>query len=601
MITVTANSTHVQINSYNTSPDLFAAINATLKQHRCRFSKKDHCWVTSFGKYKDEVKPRLEDLDFIEEDTQALELLQMGKPEQVISQHRIIPDYSLLTYPPLVGKAPYEKFQHIGISQGLNRNRFAYIWGMGTGKTYVASALIAHYYMKWKTVGKIVIISTSIGARNVYQEIIQFVKDIPHDKIYIADKDHREPFTEDVDIVITSYNSFRLVCNHYKKKYKITSSKTRKPFLPIADWAQGKSCMLLLDESHEIANPSSYQGAYVQLHSSFFDYRYLFTGTFADKPEKMYNQLKTLDPYLVHNLSYTEWLDEYAYLGTRYSQFAIREWKKHKLEELNETMRRYYISEYATEDVLNLPPHYKKDLVVSMTPQHRRLYEALVEDDLRVYGNSSVRQVVNRFPYMLLALDNPRLLEKHRSRFSSETLQALDAVQEKHLAKFDVVDDIINQHAGEKGILWVEHPATAHYLMERYAKYNPLCITGDNPNDAERRQILSDFKSKKKHSILIANIKVLNTSVTITEATFQVYVELIFSYVPYEQSTKRIYRHGQNNTVTTYTLLYNRSLDFLRKKNLDSKGMLVKGLLKKDFLTQDEWIQIFNYEEGSTI
>ena len=123
--------------------------------------------------------------------------------------------------------------------------------------------------------------------------------------------------------------------------------------------------MLLLDESHEIANPSSYQGAYVQLHSSFFDYRYLFTGTFADKPEKMYNQLKTLDPYLVHNLSYTEWLDEYAYLGTRYSQFAIREWKKHKLEELNETMRRYYISEYATEDVLNLPPHYKKDLAVS--------------------------------------------------------------------------------------------------------------------------------------------------------------------------------------------------------------------------------------------
>ena len=601
MITITADEKHVLINSYNTSPDLFAAINATLKQNKCRFDGKNKHWVSTIGKYDDMLKSQLEDLDFVEEDEEALILLRRGIPEQVISQRRIIPDYDLLTFPPLEGKHPHERFQHIGISQGLNRNRYAYLWGMGTGKTYIASALIAHYYMKWQTVGKIVILSTSIGARNVYQEIVQFVKDIPQERIYIADKDHREPFTKDVDLVISSYNSFRLVCNHYKKKYKISSSKPRNSFLPLDDWGGNKDLMLILDESHEISNPTSYQGYYVQLHAPFFNYRYLFTGTFADKPEKMYNQLKTLDSYAIRNLSFQEWKEEYAYVGTRYSQFAIRDWKKNKLEELNILLRKSYISEYATEDVLNLPPHYNKIIAIDMSPQHRKLYEALVEDDLKKHEKASVRKIVNRFPYMMLALDNPHLLEKHRDKFSPKTLHALNHISEKHLAKFEVVDEIIDNHIDEKGILWVEHPLTAKYLVERYKKFNPLCITGDNPDDKERRQILSDFKSKKKHKLLIANIKVLNTSVTITEATYQVYVELIFSYVPYEQSTKRIYRHGQNKTVTTYILLYNRSLDFLRRKNLETKGMLVKGLLKKDFLTQEEWAKVFNYEEGTNI
>jgi|LSQX01.2.fsa_nt_gb superfamily II DNA or RNA helicase len=601
MITVTADDKFVLINSYNTSPDLFTTINATLKMYKCRFEKSKRAWVCPIGKYDDLIKEKLEELDYMTEDEHALAELRKGKPEQEISTVRIIPNYELLNFPPLEGKHPYERFQHIGISQGLNRSRYAYIWGMGTGKTYVASALIAHYYMEWKKVGKVVMISSSIGARNVYGEILQFVKDIPKDKIYIADKDHREPFNEDADIIITSYNSFRLVCNHYKKKYKIDSDRPRKPFLPLEEWSGGEDLMLLLDESHEVANHKSYQGHYVNLHSSLFKYRYLFTGTFADKPEKMYNQLDTLDPYLVQQLSYHDWLEEYAVIGTRYSKYGISEWKKDKLEKLNEVLRKSYITEYATEDVLDLPPHYMVNLPVEMSSQHRKLYEAIILDDLRGKERSSVRSIINRFPFMLLALDNPHLLEKHRDRFTPKTLKALDAVSEKHLAKFEVVDDILEEHKGEKGILWIEHPLTADFLMERYKRYNPLLITGAVSDDQTRKQILDDFKSKKEHRLLIANIKVLNTSVTITEASFQVYVELIFAYVPYEQSSKRIYRHGQNKTVTTYTLLYNRSLDYLRKKNLDSKGMLVKGLLKKDFLSQEEWAQIFNADEGFSL
>lgn len=600
MIQVTANKTHVLLSSYDTSPDLFVAINATFKMAKCRFDPKTKAWVTRIGIYDDSLKEALEELDLVEENEEALEELRQGNPEQVISTKRIIPNYDLLKFPPLVGKAPYEDFQKIDISKGLNRNRFAYFWGMGTGKTYAASAHIAHQYMEWGDAKKILIMSTSIGVRNVYEEILKFVKDIPKEKITIASKDNREPFKDEFDIVLTSYNTFRLICNHYKKLQGITANKPRKPFLPLEEWGAGGNLMLLLDEPQEIANPQSFQGYYTALHAPSFYYRYLFTGTFADKPEKQYNQFKVLDPYLVHNLSYQEWINEYAEVGTQYSRFAVRSWKKDKLQALNERAMQSYASFRETEDIINLPAHYTKTLGVAMSPLHRKLYEAVVRDDLQELGQASVRKTINRFPYLMLAIDHPELLEKHRHRLSPETLKILDKIKDKDLAKFEVVDEIIDDHKGEKGVLWVEHPVTAFSLAERYKKYNPIVITGDTP-DEDRAGLIKEFKTNKKHKLLIANIKVLNTSVTITEATFQVYVELIFAYVPYKQSTMRIYRNGQNETVTTYILVYKGSLDYLRVKNLESKGILIKGLLKKNFLTQEEWAKVFNLDVGMEI
>jgi len=125
-------------------------------------------------------------------------------------------------------------------------------------------------------------------------------------------------------------------------------------------------------------------------------------------------------------------------------------------------------------------------------------------------------------------------------------------------------------------------------------------ITGAT-EQAIRNELLEQFRTNEQNRILIANINVLNTSVTITWATWQCYVERIFGYAPYEQSTKRIYRIGQNKPVTTYIPLYNSSLDILLDRNLDSKDMLVKGLMSKDFLTQEEWAKIFNLSEDDSV
>lgn len=593
MIVIGANDTRITMLLQNESAINFSVIVATLKQYRCKYSAKERVWTASLSNYEEILKDRLEDLTFLEEDKKAIERLRVGKKEQVISSTRVYTDYSLLKYPPLKGKAPFEDFQKIDIALAMSRNRFAFFWEMGTGKTYAASALIAQKYLSEKEVTKIVYISSSIGARNVEQEINEFILNFPQEKVYFADKNNREPFTSDVDIVITSYNSFRLVCEHYKKKKKIKSKKPKKSFLPIEEWIGDGVGMLLLDESHEIANPTSLKGYFVNLHSDYFYYRYLFTGTFADKPEKQYNQLKTLDPYLVKRLNFSEWKAEYAELGTRYSATEVREWKQDKLKQLHDTLMSSYAVFRETDKVLDLPTHYIKRINIDMSAKHRELYERVVSEDLAHINTGSLRTAVNRFPFLLLSVDNPLLLMKHLERFSPKTQTLIKNFKSKNLNKFILIEEILDTHKGEKGIIWIDHPITAAEIANRFANLNPICITGNTPM-AERNALVEQFKKNDKHKILIANIQVLNSSVTITEATFQVYTELIFSYVPFEQSSKRIYRNGQNKTVITYILLYNKSLDYLRIRNLDTKGTLIKGLLAREFLSQEEWVKIFN-------
>ena len=579
------------------SPSLFASVKGTVKLAGFRWDDKKRVWKSSVYRF-DEIRDSLEEKDIVKiQDERILQDLREGQPELKLSNERIIPDYELLHYPPIEGKHPYEKFQRIDIGSGLTRNRYGYFLGMGTGKSYIFSALIAHYMIKWGKVSKILLVSTNIGTPNVTSELKKFIKGFDQLRTTVGGVNDRTPFRDDVDIVICSYNSFRVICNQYKKEQKLTATKPRKPFLPLKEWFGDGEGMLILDESHEVANPASLQGHLMALHSDLFEYRYLFTGTPADKPEKLYNQLKIIDPALTHRMIYTEWLSTYAHLGDRFSSYSIREWKFDKLEELNKRFTSKYGIYRETQDVIDLPPHYMKRVPLDMKPNHRDIYEEFVISTLEEanhLGRNSNRDIVNMFPYMLLAVENPNLLEKHFEKLPGKLVKAVEKFRyDRDHEKVSFTKDVLEDHKGEKGILWVVHPVTANTLAETFIERNPLIVTGETPK-SEREEILDRFRNTDDHNLLIANINVLNTSVTLIECTFQVYVERIFAYSAYEQSTMRIHRIGQENTVITYIPIFDYSLDVLLDENLRTKESLVKGLLAKEFITQQEWVSIFN-------
>ena len=618
MISVFVQDKKILCSFYGT--DVFASIVATLKQFRCHFDPKKKVWEIPLAKYET-VLNALQDLDTIQlsaADEAEIAKLDSGLSELRFAPQRMMFHPELLRWPPFKGKHPYEDYQLQDIMRALNRNRYGLYLDMGLGKAYIAAAIIAHlrYY---KLANKVILLSSNIGAPNMVHELKKFIVDLdPNEiaflgKISRVKKPDREIFQPDKHIVVTSYNTFRHLSDHYHEKFAKPAKKDEgkkkksgylKPPIPLEEWLGGEPGILLLDESHNLANPQSEQTKRVAMHAPFFEYRYEFTGTPADKPEKLYAQLKLLDPALVRGMRYQDWCAEYNEVGNYWSSWAINPdgWKYDKLQELNTTVTKNYAVFRKSEDVLELPPNIIKKLYTSMDSKHRAIYEAFVKsalDDIKERtGRLGTRDIVNSFPYMQMALDNPpKLLADHRSLMSQELIKVIEGFKlEKDHTKVDLLLDILEEQIdnnAERGIVWVWHPDTAKQLAKLLEKYNPLMIIGEVDDD-DRMSILEKFKTDESHKILIANIQVLNTSVTLIEATFQVYFERVYNFAQYWQSIARIHRIGKRKETITYVLIFDNSIDVALDINLSNKDLLNSKILSKEFLSLDAWKSIFN-------
>ena len=634
----------------------FSQAVAVAKQLRCKWDSKRYIWTASASRF-DAIRDAFSEVDILDQtfSQEDLEEATMVAPELSAEKVRRIPDYSLLKYPPIVGKHPNENFQKEAISKGINRSRYAYFYDMGTGKSYIASAIIAHRLYKYRDVRKVFFITSSIGVRNLKDELVKFIRDLDINRVTIADKNNRLPFTDDIDIVITNYNTLQLLDEAYTGAYKKINSlvshleeakrektqssikeeiarmckafqidisadidtglflKTIKSCLrksgklikttnldkSIKEWIGDGEGLLLLDESHQLANPLSNRSKIAVKFSERFKYRYLFTGTPADVPVKLYNQFKILDPWLVYNMNFSEWKEKMAYLGTPFSSSAIRGWKKEELEKSNDRFLKLHGNYLSASDVLDLPDFFEKRIPIEMTPSHRYIYEESVSSILA--SAKDKQDMTNAFPYQLLSVDNPSLLVRHLYRFPENLQHAITEFKLDDLEKMKVLDDILADHPDEKILVWAIHPDTIKYIYERYKKLNPLYVIGDTAQE-ERNSIVNAFKKDPKHRMLIANITTLSTSVTLSpECHIQVYMERGFQFDQYSQSQRRIFRIGSEQPAITYIPIYKRSLDYLVDKNLSSKGLLVKGLVSKEFISQEEWKKIYNMNEDTTL
>ena len=152
---------------------------AAAKSIHCGWNDIEKAWTVSANRYT-AVYDAFSDIDLLKQEFTAeeLEKATVQDPELTVEPIRRIPDYRLLNYEPIVGKHPYENYQKEAITKGINRSRYAYFYDMGTGKSYIAAAIIAHRLLKYKDVGKVFFLTSSIGVRNLTDELVKFIKNI---------------------------------------------------------------------------------------------------------------------------------------------------------------------------------------------------------------------------------------------------------------------------------------------------------------------------------------------------------------------------------------------------------------------------------------
>ena len=601
MIKISLYKKELKVSFENKNYLLFNKIKDTIKKLNFTWNPTSKIWSGPAYKH-DELIEALCDLDQIEDNINkdTLEEAISGEPEIEFEKVRRIPDYSLMNFPCMKGKAPNENFQDDGIKKGINRSRYLYAFDMGLGKSYICACILAHRIYKYKDASKCLIVTTSIGVRNLNHELKKFIKDFNEDDLEIADKNNRDVFRKDgKKIILMSYNTFRLVCEFYKKKLNIKTQKPRKPFLPIKEWLGSGEGILFLDECHEISNPSQ-KSFYMLLHTEAFKYRYFFSGTPFEKFEKIYNVLTALDPWLTYNLNLQSWKDKVAYIGTRFSKYAVREWKREEIEKQNNRFLKMHGNYFSAKDVIDLPDYFEKPIYIPMSKVHREIYQQVIIKDFqdKINKAATIQSFINSFPYQMIAADNPFLLEKHLDKFDGDLQNLIKNFKESYLSKLDAIDDIIESHPDEKFLIWCIHPLTIELTAKRLKNLNPICIDG-SVKDEERNKLVDEFKNNPDSKVLIANIQTLNTSITITEAHIQIFEELTFNYSIYAQASRRCYRIGQDKPVISYVLLYDNSLNVLEWQNVRSKGKVLEGLASKNFISQEEWQQIYNCSEDT--
>lgn len=596
-----------------------------VKLQGCKWDSNLKCWTLSITKF-DDFKSAAKSFDDVDIDMLTISEVERWKNNLVeLDVYRRAFKQELLTFPPLQGKPPYEDYQMADIMRGICQNRFLFHHEMGLGKSYILTALIEHKRL-YGDIYKCLIFSTPIGTRNLKSELLKHGKNMKEDDIITFTSAGAIPF-EDRDIfntekypqtiIILSYDALKSVSNYYydkkygtkTKKHPSAGKNYRANCMPIKEWLGGRPGGLFLDENHSLAVPTSRRTQVMNWIVPYFNQRFLFTGTLADKYEKLYEPCWILDKALVGGMDYQTWCEAYNELGNKYSAYAINldKWDLVKLEQLNIEMMKKYCSKREMVQCLDLPLNYEVPTIYcDMSPLQRKIYERFSNFTAQEQsvlagggGKSFSERMVNLFQYLQGAVDNPTCLQ-NSSKFENfpEDLKQdiLKFNWNKHSAKAELVDEIVEERTGEygeKGIIWYFHPQTKDALVERYKKYSPAVISADVPMN-DRVSIINKFLKDPKQKLIIASINVMNTSVTLIECKYEVYVEKTYNFVVYTQSRGRIHRPSQDSVTRTYSIRYKDSIDNLQELNLKTKGETLNSLFNQQYISAGVWKKLFS-------
>jgi hypothetical protein len=462
----------------------------------------------------------------------------------------------------------------------------------GHGKSYISCGTIYNLFEQNK-IDKILVICKPEGVENYRLELLRFLEGlITEDEIGVVTTDNRE--IEDAfnfKIIITNYITFRLTSQYYNKK--VNKSEAKKPTKKAINFTKfGTSRMIILDEAQELNHHDSQQSNFMHLYGDDFKYRILMSGSFGYKFEHYYSLGKFLLPNAIP-YSYSEWTDYVANKGTKISKYMIKDFKPERVKEFKEKIIDTLQISY--KNCIPLPGRIDKKTYIAMSPKMRKIYQEFITTTVKEMSkekgeNLTGRNLFNKFPYLTQMTSDPILL-KDKFNYDwefedSPKLPILDSLLEKYI-----------KEEGRKLIIWGCHPIILNLLATYFKKYAPTLIHGDEKTSVklkDRIPLVEEFKKNKKKNLLICSY-VLATSLNITQATRQIYFDIPVDNDKFNQSKRRIDRHGQEEIVINHYLMYSNSIDTYIWDNILRPKEACKNTLasKDDDLTLEDFKEVF--------
>lgn len=408
---------------------------------------------------------------------------------------------------------PYP-YQEEGIRKELELKRCINGDDMGLGKTLQSIAAVA-------TAGAVpcLVVCPSSLKINWQREIEKFT----HLKALILTDSVKSTFPYFLsiklyDVVICNYESLRKYFVLEAKKGFRLKDVVFQPCINIF-----KS--VIIDESHRVKDPSSQQSKFVMGICRGKEYVYLLTGTpVVNRPSDLASQIAIMGRIGEFG-SYGKFINDYG--------------KGDNLESLQSLIKETcYFRREKKEVFKDMPPLTRTTLSVELS--NREEYDTCVDDlkqYLQEYKNCTDEEIKKKMRMKaLVKFMNLR-------RIAGE-------------GKVDSVIEFI-QNIGRNIVVFCSH----HYVVDKLKEAFPCAVTVTGRDSPSQKQWAIDSFQKGDSQIIICSIKAAGVGLTLTASSYEIFVELPWTYADLSQCECREYRIGQTEPVNSYVTLGDNSID----------------------------------------
>jgi SNF2 family DNA or RNA helicase len=297
---------------------------------------------------------------------------------------------------------------------------------------------------------------------------------------------------------------------------------------------------VILDESQQIKNPDSQRYKTVNLLKS--RNRIILTGTpIENNTMDLYAQLSFIVPGLLGSKKYFK--DVYT---TPIDAFHDRKRKKMLKEKIKP-----FILRRTKQDVLrDLPAKNELILYCEMKTAQRRIYD-LYEKEFRDFISAKDGDEIKKSPMHVLK----GLTKLRQICNSSKLLQNEDLTTAADSAKIEMlIEQIQHKKDQHKMIVFSQFVSMLNLIKEALDKQGirALTLTGQSKN---RGKLVNDFQSDKDIPVFLVSLKAGGTGLNLTAADVVYLVDPWWNPAVEQQAIDRIYRMGQQKTVTAVRLI----------------------------------------------
>jgi len=298
--------------------------------------------------------------------------------------------------------------------------------------------------------------------------------------------------------------------------------------------------MIVVDEIHKCKGQNSQQSKNL-LKLNNAKHRVGATGTLImNNPLDAYVPLK----WLGHEHStFSNYRYYYCSYGGPFNNMLIG---FKNLTVLQEQLKKYSLRR--TKDILDLPPK-------TIIPEYIELNDAQ-----SIFYNNIKEGIAAEVDKVKLTTANTLAITvRLRQATACPSILTTESIESSKIERaVDIAEQLIS--CGEKVVIFSTFKQTVYELYKQLCNYGVVLGTGDQ-DDAELELSKTKFQDDPSTRIFLGTWQRSGTGITLTAASYMIFIDTPFTAAEFEQNSDRIHRIGAKNPVFIYNLIAKDTID----------------------------------------